>query len=52
MGDKSPKSKRKNESQKQAKVHKLKREASEDTRPALPPSPAGKPAPNGTSSKD
>lgn len=32
MGDKSPKSKRKHEGQKQAKVHKLERKAAEDAR--------------------
>ena len=52
MGDKSPKSKRKHEGQKQAKVHKLKREANEDTSPSPTAVPAGRPRPNGAPSKD
>ena len=39
MGDKSPKSKRKNEGQKQAKVHKLEQKADEDAR-SEPSTPA------------
>ena len=51
MGDKSPKSKRKHDGQKQAKVEKLEREAAEDARPDPSAPPAEGPGRSGSSSK-
>lgn len=51
MGDKSPKSKRKHDSQKQAKIHKMEQKAADDARPTPPAPPAEGSRRNGSSSK-